>query len=92
MPETNPSTKGRKGKTTADEDRIKAEGNAIISRIGDVMNHEENGHKSFTEDEITNVRGIVANTRLDANGISELLELEKVVQEELESRLQKMSA
>lgn len=56
------------------------------------MNHEENGHKSFTEDEISNVRGIVANTRLDANGISELLELEKVVQEELESRIQKMAA
>jgi hypothetical protein len=92
VPETKPSAKGRKGKTTADEERIKAEGNTIISRIGDVMNHEENGRKSFTEDEITNVRGIVANTRLDANGISELLELEKVVQEELESRIQKMAA
>lgn len=90
--ETNHLAKGRKGKPTDDEERIKAEGNAIISRIGDVMNHEENGHKSFTEDEISNVRGIVANTRLDANGISELLELEKVVQEELESRIKKMAA
>ncbi len=92
VPETNPSTKGRKGKSTAYEEKIKVEGNTIISRIGDVMNHEENGHKSFTEDEISNVRGIVANTRLDANGISELLELEKVVKEELASRIQKMAA
>ena len=56
------------------------------------MNHEENGQKSFTENEISNVRGIVANTRLDENGISELRELEKVVHEELESRIQKMAA
>ena len=90
--ETNNQTKRRKGKTSADEEKIKAEGNAIISRIGDVMNHEENGQKSFTENEISNVRGIVANTRLDENGISELRELEKVVHEELESRIQKMAA
>ena len=89
LPETNPAPKGRKAKPSKAQEKIVAEGNAIISRIGDVMSHEENGLKSFTEDEIGKVRGIVANTRLNEEGIGELLELEKVVREELGLRLEK---
>lgn len=92
VPEENPSAKARKGKASEVGEKGIAEGNAIISRIGDVMSHERNGRKSFTEDEIARVRGIVANTRLTEEGIGELLELEKVVREELGSRLSKMAA
>ena len=56
------------------------------------MNHEDGGQKSFTEEEITKIRGIVANTRLNKEGVDELLELEKVVRKELDSRLSKMAA
>lgn len=87
--ETNSFSKESKGKTTTAEEKIVAEENAIISRIGDVMNHEENGQKTFTEDEISKVRGIVANTRLTREGIGDLMELEKVVREELNLRLEK---
>ncbi|MBQ9280706.1 MAG: hypothetical protein IJ207_00705 [Treponema sp.] len=92
LPETNPEPKGDGGKGAAEEEKIKAEGNAIISRIGGIVSHEENGRKSFTESEIANVRGIVASTRLDEEGIRDLLDLEKAVQDELDSRIQKMAA
>lgn len=89
LPKTHSSSKG---KTTTKEENLKEMGNTVISRIGDVMNHENDGHKSFTEEEISKIRGIVANTRLNKEGVDELLELEKVVQEELEARLSKMAA
>ena len=79
-------------KKSLEEENLKEMGNTVISRIGDVMNHENDGHKSFTEEEISKIRGIVANTRLNKEGVDELLELEKVVQEELEARLSKMAA
>ena len=56
------------------------------------MKHEENGRKSFTEAEINQIRGVVAGIRLTEEGIKELEELEKVVQEELDTRLSKMAA
>lgn len=92
--EASPKTKGRKAKTTAarSEEEIKAQGNTIISRIGLVMKREENGSMVFTEPEINQIRGLVANTQLNENGIKELEELEKFVRMELESRLSKMAA
>ncbi len=92
--EASSKTKGRKAKTTAtkSEEEIKAQGNTIISRIGLVMKREENGSMVFTEPEINQIRGLVANTQLNENGIKELEELEKFVWMELESRLSKMAA
>ena len=92
LSKTHYSSKGKTGKPTTDEANLKELGNTVISRIGDVMNHEDGGQKSFTEEEITKIRGIVANTRLNKEGVDELLELEKVVREELDSRLSKMAA
>lgn len=85
--------KGRKAKAAAkSEEEIKTQGNTIISRIGLVMKREENGSMVFTEPEINQIRGLVANTQLNENGIKELEELEKFVRMELESRLSKMAA
>ena len=56
------------------------------------MKREENGSMVFTEPEINQIRGLVANTQLNENGIKELEELEKFVRMELESRLSKMAA
>lgn len=84
--ETNPAPK------TEAEEQIKAKGNTIISRIGMVMKHQENGKMAFTEPEINQIRSLVANTQLTENGIKELEELENVVRMELESRLSKMAA
>ncbi len=85
--------KGRKSKAASkSEEEIKAQGNTIISRIGLVMKREENGVMVFTEPEINQIRGLVANTQLNENGIKELEELEKFVRMELESRLSKMAA
>ena len=56
------------------------------------MKHEEKGRRCFTENEINQIRGVVANTQLTETGIKELEELEKVVREELTSRLSKMAA
>ena len=90
---TDSKPKGRKSKAAAkSEEEIKAQGNTIISRIGLVMKREENGSIDFTEPEINQIRGLVANTQLNENGIKELEELEKFVRMELESRLSKMAA
>ena len=90
---TDSKPKGRKSKAAAkSEEEIKAQGNTIISRIGLVMKREENGIMVFTEPEINQIRGLVANTQLNENGIKELEELEKFVRMELESRLSKMAA
>ena len=56
------------------------------------MKREENGRNIFSEPEINQIRGLVANTQINDNGIKELEELEKVVRIELESRLSKMAA
>ena len=66
---------------------IKSAGDAIIKRIGLVMRHQENGRSCFTEAETDNIRALVAGTRLNDEGIRELLELESVVKQELDSRL-----
>lgn len=95
--ETTFPAKGKRGKTSAEKqksnaDEIKEKGNTIISRIGLVMKREENGRNIFSEPEINQIRGLVANTQINDNGIKELEELEKVVRIELESRLSKMAA
>ena len=87
----NPS-KERKEKDSAQNEKIKEMGNTVISRIGDIMKREENGNPCFTDAEINQIRGVVASTRLTEDGIKELEELEKVVQEELDLRLVKMAA
>ena len=85
--------KGRKSKAASkSEEEIKALGNSVISRIGDVMKYQLGGNMIFTEPEINQIRGLVANTQLNENGIKELEELEKFVRRELESRLSKMAA
>ncbi|MCR5622919.1 MAG: hypothetical protein K6G18_13855 [Treponema sp.] len=90
VPESSPAAKTGTGKVS--DNALKEKGNTIISRIGCVMKHEENGRKSFTEAEINQIRGVVAGIRLTEEGIKELEELEKVVQEELDTRLSKMAA
>ena len=90
---TDSKPKGRKSKATSkSEEDIKAQGNTIISRIGDSMKYQLGEHMVFTEPEINQIRGLVANTQLNENGIKELEELEKFVRMELESRLSKMAA
>ena len=92
VPETNPPAKGGAGTPPPQNPAIKEKGNAVISRIGGIMKHEEKGRRCFTENEINQIRGVVANTQLTETGIKELEELEKVVREELTSRLSKMAA
>jgi len=92
-PETNTPSKAKKGKgVDKAEESIKDKGNAVISRIGDVMKHEENGSPVFTEAEIDQVRSLVAGTQLTENGVRELEDLEKVVRTELDTRLSKQQA
>ena len=92
-PETNTSSKAKKGKGSEKaEESIKDKGNAVISRIGDVMKHEENGNPVFTGAEIDQVRRLVAGTQLTENGVRELEDLEKVVRTELDTRLSKQQA
>ena len=92
-PETNTPSKAKKGKgVDKAEESIKDKGNAVISRIGDVMKHEENGNPVFTEAEIDQVRSLVAGTQLTENGVRELEDLEKVVRTELDTRLSKQQA
>lgn len=92
-PETNTSSKAKKGKGAEKaEESIKDKGNAVISRIGDVMKHEENGNPVFTGAEIDQVRRLVAGTQLTENGVRELEDLEKVVRTELDTRLSKQQA
>lgn len=92
-PETNTSSKAKKGKGAEKAEKsIKDKGNAVISRIGDVMKHEENGNPVFTGAEIDQVRRLVAGTQLTENGVRELEDLEKVVRTELDTRLSKQQA
>lgn len=92
-PETNTPYKAKKGKGSEKAgESIKDKGNAVISRIGDVMKHEENGNPVFTESEIDQVRRLVAGTHLTENGVKELEDLEKVVRTELDTRLSKQQA
>ena len=92
-PETNTPYKAKKGKGSEKAgESIKDKGNAVISRIGDVMKHEENGNPVFTESEIDQVRRLVAGTQLTENGVKELEDLEKVVRTELDTRLSKQQA
>lgn len=90
---TDSFSKAKKGKNAGKaEETIKDKGNAVISRIGDVMKHEENGNPVFTEAEIAQVRKLVAGTQLTENGVKELEDLEKFVKTELDTRISKQQA
>ena len=90
---TDSFSKAKKGKNAGKaEETIKDKGNAVISRIGDVMKYEENGNPVFTEAEIAQVRKLVAGTQLTENGVKELEDLEKFVKTELDTRISKQQA
>jgi len=68
---------------------LKEQSVAIIKEIGDIVTSVENGQEYFSEDERNDTRQLIQSTRLNEEGIKELLALKECLADELAKRSRK---
>jgi len=68
---------------------LKEQSAVIIKEIGDIVTSVENGQEYFTEEERNDARQVIQSTKLNEEGIKELLALKEFLVEELAKRSKK---
>jgi len=76
---------------TKGEASIKEQSATIIKEIGDIVTFVENGQEYFNEEERNDARQLIQTTKLNEEGIKELLALKEFLADELAKRSKKVA-
>jgi hypothetical protein len=80
----------KSGKNTSTANKagtpLKERSAAIIKEIGDIVTSSENGQECFTEDERGEARQLIQTTKMNEDGLKDLLALKDFLAEELAKR------
>jgi len=75
--------------TNKDNDSLKERSAAVIKEIGNIVKASENGQEYFTEDERNEARQVIQSTKLNEDGMKDLLALKEFLAVELDKRSKK---